>query len=217
MPATPKRNRRNEFETLALPHLDAVYGTALRLTRNPRDAEDLSQEAMLRAYRFWDTFQNHSNCKAWLLKIVTNTFINQYQKKKRTREILTAAKSEQEARDGVLVQERKAEQLGPEAALIAESFSDDVLAALSELSPEFRVAVVLCDVQGLSYKEVADAMDCPVGTVMSRIYRGRRLLKEALGDFAEREGIVRPTQKTTSGADVIPLRATNKKSKGTNG
>jgi RNA polymerase sigma-70 factor (ECF subfamily) len=195
------RQRRKQFEELALPHLDAVYGTALRLTRNPAAAEDLAQEAMLRAYRFWDTFQNQSNCKAWLLKIVTNTFINQYQKEKRSREILTAAKTEQDARDGVLVQERGPEQLGPEAMLVNQSFSDDVVKALDELPQEFRVAVVLCDVQGLSYKEVAEAMECPVGTVMSRIYRGRRLLKESLKQFAQHEGFLSEDK----GGDIIQL------------
>jgi RNA polymerase sigma-70 factor (ECF subfamily) len=191
MPLSKLRStRRKNFEELALPHLDAVYGTALRLTRNPRDAEDLAQEAMLRAYRFWETFEDETNCKAWLLKIVTNTFINHYQKTKRSREVLSLAKTEQETRDGVLFQESGPEQRGPEAMMIENSFSDDVAAALQQLPPEFRVAVVLCDVEGLTYKEVADAMDCPVGTVMSRIFRGRKLLKSALEKFAATQGIV---------------------------
>ncbi len=193
------RSRRKNFEELALPHLNAVYGTALRLTRNPRDAEDLAQESMLRAYRFWETFENESNCKAWLLKIVTNTFINQYQKTKRNREILAMAQKEQEVQDGVLVHEQAPDQRGPEAVLVEQSFSDDVAAALAALPPEFRVAVILCDVEGLSYKEVADAMECPVGTVMSRIYRGRKLLKTALADFAAEQGM------RTDDKDVIRL------------
>lgn len=185
------KSRRKEFEEIALPHLDAMYGTALRLTRNPRDAEDLVQDALVRAYRFWDGFQRDSNCKAWLLKIVTNTFINSYQKAKRGREILNAAVTEQEATDGVLVQERALSQRSPEGILIDRTFSEDVAEALAALPDDFRIAVTLCDVQGLSYKEIADVMDCPVGTVMSRLYRGRRLLKKALRDFAVREGIVR--------------------------
>src|SRR5262245_3473780 len=155
MSVSKARSRRKNFEELALPHLNAVYGTALRLTRNPGDAEDLAQESMLRAYRFWETFENESNCKAWLLKIVTNTFINHYQKTKRNREILAMAQKEQEVQDGILVHERSAEQRGPEAMMVETSFSDDVAAALADLPAEFRVAVVLCDVEGLSYKEVA--------------------------------------------------------------
>src|SRR5688572_32597146 len=107
---SPRRKTRSEFERVALPHLDALFGVAYRLTRNPRDAEDLVQEAVLRAYRFWDTFQQDSNCKAWLLKILTNTFLNDYQKRKRDREVLAAALAEQEALDGVLVHQGSASQ-----------------------------------------------------------------------------------------------------------
>jgi RNA polymerase sigma-70 factor (ECF subfamily) len=196
-----RRTRRKEFEEIALPHLDALYGAALRLTRDPRDAEDLVQDSILRAYRFWDSFQRDSNCKAWLLKIVTNTFINSYQKAKRTREVLTAAVCEQEATDGVLVHERAIAQRDPEGALIENTLSEDVANALAAVPADFRMAVVLCDMQGLSYKEIADVMDCPVGTVMSRLYRGRRLLKKALHDFAVKEGIIREE----SGGQVIRL------------
>src|SRR6476620_12536122 len=97
------KGKRSEFERQALAHLDALYGAAYRLTRNPRDAEDLVQDSLLRAYRFWDSFQQDSNCKAWLLRIVTNTFINEYQRKKRSREILDAASAEKNATAVVLV------------------------------------------------------------------------------------------------------------------
>src|SRR5215510_6181236 len=97
------KQKRNEFERQALVHLDAMYGAAYRLTRNPRDAEDLVQDSLLRAFRFWDSFQQDSNCKAWLLRIVTNTFINEYQRRKRSREVLDAATAEQDATDGVLM------------------------------------------------------------------------------------------------------------------
>src|SRR5436190_22989073 len=97
-----RRDSRKEFEATALPHLDALYGAAYRLARNPRDAEDLVQEALLRADRFWDTFEKDSNCKAWLLKILTNTFINEYQRRRRHREVLDAASAEQDAVDALL-------------------------------------------------------------------------------------------------------------------
>jgi RNA polymerase sigma-70 factor (ECF subfamily) len=188
-----RRNRaRAEFESTALPHVDALFGAAYRLTRNPRDAEDLVQEAMLRAYRFWDSFEKNSNCKAWLFRILTNTFINDYQKRKRSREVLNAALGEQQATDGVLVQEESAAQRDPEGILLDRTLSDDVARALGSLPEEFRLAVVLCDVEGFSYKEIAEIMECPIGTVMSRLYRGRRLLRKELYDFAVAQGIVRP-------------------------
>ncbi len=186
-----KPARRSEFEAVALPHLDALYGAAFRLARNPRDAEDLVQEALLRAYRFWDTFEQNSNCKAWLLKILTNTFINEYQRKRRQREVLDAATAEQAAVDGVLHHELRPSQQSPERVLIERSVSDDVQRALEALPADFRTAVVLCDVEGMSYKEIADAMDCPVGTVMSRLFRGRRLLEAQLRSFAVSEGYVK--------------------------
>ena len=171
--------------------MDSLYGAAYRLTRNPRDAEDLVQDAMLRAYRFWDGFQKDSNCKAWLFKILTNTFINRYQKNKRTREVLAAATSEHKSTGATLVQEDAVAQRDPRRQLLDRTFSSDVTDALASLPDDFRMAVVLCDVEGFSYKEIAEMMDCPIGTVMSRLYRGRRLLKKALHEFAVGEGIIR--------------------------
>src|SRR5262245_8216929 len=185
--------RRSEFEREALVHLDALYGAAYRLTRNPRDAEDLVQDAVLRAYRFWDSFEKDSNCKAWLLRILTNTFINEYQRKKRSREVLDAAAAEQDATDGVLVHAEATDRQSPERTLLERSVSDDVQRALDGLPDDFRTAVVLCDVQGLSYKEIADIMQTPVGTVMSRLFRGRKLLAASLREFAIAEGYVKPT------------------------
>lgn len=205
---TKRTKQRSDFEELALPHLDALFGAAYRLTRNPRDAEDLVQDAMLRAYRFWGSFQKNSNCKAWLFKILTNTFINSYQKKKRSREVLNAAVAEQEVNDGVLVQERSIAQRDPQGVLLDKTMSQEVADALAATPPEFRMAVVLCDVEGFSYKEIAEIMDCPVGTVMSRLYRGRRLLKKSLESFAVEKGIIRRQSEessTDSGAKVIEL------------
>src|SRR4051812_30881114 len=187
------RERRAEFERQALVHTDALFGAAYRLTRNARDAEDLVQDSLLRAYRFWDSFEQDSNCKAWLLRIVTNTFINEYQRKKRSREVLDAATAEQDATDGVLVHADANDKQSPEKALLDRSVSDDVQRALDALPDDFRTAVVLCDVNGLSYKEIAEIMQCPVGTVMSRLFRGRKLLATMLRDFAQAEGYVKPS------------------------
>src|SRR5678809_1362360 len=118
------RQKRNEFEKQALVHVDALYGAAYRLTRNARDAEDLVQDSLLRAYKFWDSFQQDSNCKAWLLRIVTNTFINEYQRRKRSREVLDAATSEQAATDGVLVHADANDKVSPERAMLQSSVSD---------------------------------------------------------------------------------------------
>jgi RNA polymerase sigma-70 factor (ECF subfamily) len=201
-----KPNRRQEFEKVALPHLDALHGAAYRLARNPRDAEDLVQEALLRAYRFWDTFEQGSNCRAWLLRILTNTYINEYQRRRRQREVLDAATAEQGATDGVLIHEAALIQRHPEGVLLDRSVSDDVQKALDALPADFRTAVVLCDVEGLSYKEIADVMDCPVGTVMSRLFRGRRLLETALRGFAVDAGYVRSPGEG-DGADVTSTTA----------
>jgi RNA polymerase sigma-70 factor (ECF subfamily) len=204
-----RRTDRTEFEREALVHLDALYGAAYRLTRNPRDAEDLVQDAVLRAYRFWNSFEKDSNCKAWLLRILTNTFINEYQRKKRSREVLDAAAAEQDATDGVLVHAGAQLQRDAEQVLVERSVSDDVQRALEALPDDFRTAVVLCDIEGLSYKEIAEIMECPVGTVMSRLFRGRRLLQASLREFAVAEGYVRDTADRPADPST-PLRATDK-------
>ena len=206
------RHKRTEFEQVALVHFDALYGAAYRLTRNPRDAEDLVQDALLRAYRFWDSFQQDSNCKAWLLRIVTNTFINEYQRRKRSREVLDAATAEQDTTDGVLVHAAARDKQSPEGALIERSVSDDVQRALDQLPDDFRTAVILCDMQGLSYKEIAEIMHCPVGTVMSRLFRGRKLLASGLREFAVAEGYVKPAvvEDRDQPIDLEKYRATRK-------
>jgi len=200
--------KRAEFERTALVHLDALYGAAYRLTRNPRDAEDLVQDSLLRAYRFWGSYQQDSNCKAWLLRILTNTFINEYQRKKRTREILDAATAEQHATDGVLVHADSKDRQSPEGAMLQRSVSDDVQRALDQIPDDFRTAVILCDMQGLSYKEIADIMGCPVGTVMSRLFRGRTLLARELRGYAQAHGYVKPQAPTADAPTAEPARDT---------
>ena len=202
------RQKRSEFERQALVHVDALYGAAYRLTRNARDAEDLVQDSLLRAYKFWDSFQQDSNCKAWLLRIVTNTFINEYQRRKRSREVLDAATAEQDATDGVLVHATAHDKQAPDQMLLQASVSDDVQRALESLPDDFRTAVILCDMQGLSYKEIAEIMQTPVGTVMSRLFRGRKLLANALREFAVAEGYVKgDANKTDDTIDLQKYRA----------
>src|SRR6266581_872 len=183
------RKLRRDFEDEALPHLDALYGTALRLCRNERDAEDLVQDSLLRAYRYWNKFEKGTNCKAWLFKILTNTFINRYHKGRRDQEIADLAAADEAATASILSHEVTQSSRDPEGAVASRLLSNDVVRALEALPADFRLAVLLCDVEEFSYKEIAEIMECPVGTVMSRLYRGRRLLQRALHDYAVEQGI----------------------------
>jgi len=192
---------RDEFQELALKHLDPLYAAALRLTKNDRDAEDLVQDAFLRAYRFFDKFERGTNIKAWLFKILTNTFINKYRKNIKERQVIDEVELDQ----GLLLSEESTRaSRDPEGDLLRNMFSGDVQRALEALPEEFRVAVVLADLQDFSYKEIADIMECPVGTVMSRLYRGRRLLQARLRDYAEREGVIPRSSNTVTTEPSTP-------------
>ena len=151
-----------------MPHLQSLYGVALRMTKSEPDAEDLVQDAILRAYRFWGGFEAGSNCRAWLMRILTNVFRNRYRERAREQEIL----GEAEASTANVGQFHGA------------ALSRDVEEALGTLPPEFRLPVILADLEDLSYREIADIMECPAGTVMSRLYRGRRMLQKQLSDYA---------------------------------
>jgi RNA polymerase sigma-70 factor (ECF subfamily) len=201
---TTPRGGRDGFEAQAMGHLDSLYATGLRMTRDPREAEDLVQDTMLTAYRFFHRFEPGTNCKAWLFKILTNTFINKYRKKVREREVRDVI--DQEEMPSLMSEDVAVASRDPEGLLVGNLLSDDVKRALEAVPYDYRMAVVLCDLQDFSYKEIADIMDCPVGTVMSRLHRGRRLLQKALRDYAVRQGIVKagdviefPKKNTTSG------------------
>ena len=171
---------QKSFESLTLPYLDNLYSAALRLTRNSNDAEDLVQETYLRAFKFWKTFKKDTSVKAWLYKIQTNVFLTSYKKKKRQREILQNATSEQSALDGVLYQKSSLDHASPETLFHQNHLSKPLEDALQKMSEDFRLVVILCDIQGFSYKEISEWVDCPVGTVMSRLYRGRKQLKKLI-------------------------------------
>lgn len=188
-----KRSEKDEaFQKEAVPHLDALYGTALRMTKDEQDAEDLVQEAMLKAYRYFDKYENGTNCKAWLFKIMTNTFINRYRKSKKRKEYLIDD-------DYRPLQERaEAPERNPfiddfdqdEENLYFKMFGDEVKSALETMPVDFRMVVLLADLQDFAYKEIAEIMDCPIGTVMSRLYRGRRMLQAKLEEYALKEGYI---------------------------
>jgi RNA polymerase sigma-70 factor (ECF subfamily) len=179
------------FTELAMEHMPALYSAALRMTRNAADAEDLVQETYLKAYRSFGTFTEGTNLRAWLYRILTNTYINSYRAARRRPEVADVEDVEdlylyhRLTPDGRVDPGRSAEEVA------LESFTDDeVKAAIESLPASFRMAVLLADVEGFSYKEIAEITGVPIGTVMSRIHRGRRALQKALLEFAEARGLV---------------------------
>ena len=192
---------QSEFEREVMPHLQALYAVALRMTRSEGDAEDLVQDTILRAYRFWDGYTAGSNCRAWLMRILTNVFRNRYREHTREQEILDQA----ETSAANLGQFQGAAPRDAESALFGRMLSRDVERALANLPPEFRLPVILADLEDLSYKEIADIMECPAGTVMSRLYRGRRLLQKQLSDYAAREPGAQPAAPAADEPKVVAL------------
>ncbi|MGZ8751938.1 MAG: sigma-70 family RNA polymerase sigma factor [Acidimicrobiia bacterium] len=191
---------QEQFAELAMPYMDALYSAALRMTRNPSDAEDLVQETYLRAYRGFPGFQEGTNLKAWLYKILTNTFINIYRAKKRRPEQVDLDDTE----DFYLYRklgglEAVESQRTPESEVLDQMPEAVVKDALEALPEQFRMAVLLADVEGFSYKEIAEITDVPIGTVMSRLHRGRKQLQKRLWDLAVERGLVEGASPTVTG------------------
>ena len=187
----------DEFETEALRHLDALYRTALRMTRSEADAEDLVQETYIRALRFRDQFTLGTNMKAWLFRILTNTFINTYRRKTAQPEVTDLDGIDEFSLYRRMADDRAASTSpDPEAELLNSVVDTEVTNALEELPEKFRTTVLL-DVEGFSYKEIAEMLAIPIGTVMSRLHRGRKFLQKRLYDLARERGIaaVRTPQK----------------------
>jgi len=178
---------RARFERDVLPLLPGLYSAAMRLTRNPTDAEDLVQETYLRAYRGFGGFEEGTNLKAWMYRILTNTFINSYRKKQR--EPVTVS-SDDDVEDRSLFDRLGEQSASAEAEVLEQIPDEDVKAALDALPENFRIAVLLADVEGFSYKEIAQITDVPIGTVMSRLHRGRKALEKRLYETMRERGLV---------------------------
>jgi RNA polymerase sigma-70 factor (ECF subfamily) len=179
------------FAELAMPYMDQLYSAALRMTRNPSDAEDLVQETYLRAYRGFGGFKDGTNLKAWLYKILTNTFINTYRAKKRRPEETEFDDVEDFALYGRLRGLEAANASRTPETEVLDAMPDEVVKeALESLPEQFRMAVLLADVEGFSYKEIADIMEVPIGTVMSRLHRGRKQLQQRLWEYARDRGLL---------------------------
>jgi RNA polymerase sigma-70 factor, ECF subfamily len=179
------------FAEQAMQHMDSLYAGALRMTRNPSDAEDLVQETYLKAYRGFGSFQEGTNLKAWLFRILTNTYINRYRQQKRRFEETDLDDVEDfylYRRLGSIDEARLSRSAEDQ---LLELFTDDeVKDALESLPETFRMVVLLADVEGFAYKEIAEILDIPIGTVMSRLHRGRKALQKGLYDFAADRGLV---------------------------
>ena len=188
---------KRQFEEQALPYMDQLYAAAMRMTRNPADAADLVQETFVKAFQAFKSFEQGTNLKAWLYRIQTNTYINLY--RKRQRDPYQGSIDElEEWQLGLATSSTATTNRSAEAEAIDHLPDSDVKDALASMPEDFRLAVYLADVEGFAYQEIADIMKTPVGTVMSRLHRGRRMLRERLADYARERGIVAATPSVTT-------------------
>jgi len=196
----PPEHRREEFEEVALPHIDSLFNMAIGLSRNHKDAEDLVQETYLRAFRFFDSYQSGTKVKAWLFRILRNTFINRYRAAKIRPEEVDFSKIES-VYERVVSDEFLAGRHSPtpEEIVVDGVLDEEIQGAMAELPEEYRSVVVLALVEDLSYKEIASALSVPLGTVMSRLHRGRKLLQASLMEYAARRGIIRGSKAVEEG------------------
>lgn len=214
-PSRPENASASDtFAAEAVAHLDALYGVACKLTRNPSEAEDLVQDTLLKAMRAREQFHAGTNLKAWLFRILTNTFINKYRRGGLERAVLEGPDADPLV-DGWVSAATMRQLRDPEQAALMPIVEGEVQRALDALPTEFKIAVILCDVEEFSYEEIAQIMGCPIGTVMSRLHRGRKLLQRSLYNHALALGIVKgePVSETskTEPADLAAYRANKAK------
>jgi len=195
-----------DFEAGVLAQLDSLYRTALRMTNNQQEAEDLVQETMLKAFRFAHTYQRGTNLRAWLFRILNTSAINRY-RKQASHPLTTSLPEGEEFYLYNRIRDFNGQELsaGAEEEVLSHYLDEDVYKALNDLPPNFRMAVVLADIEGMSYKEIAEALQIPIGTVMSRISRARRQLQKSLWQYAQSNGYVQaaiPPQSTRKGPSL---------------
>ena len=181
------QKRHEEFESEAMQHVDALYNFALRMTGNGDDANDLLQETYLKAYRFFDKFEKGTNCKAWLFRIMKNSYINLYRKfsKEPDKVDYDEIKSFYNT-----IRDDSTDPNDLQEKLFGNLLDDDVTFALESLPEDFRTVVILCDIEGFTYEEIAQFVECPIGTVRSRLHRGRKMLRAQLFEYAKMKGYV---------------------------
>ncbi|MEM1177232.1 MAG: sigma-70 family RNA polymerase sigma factor [Acidobacteriota bacterium] len=185
-----KAEEHRDFETAAIPFLDSLYNMAYRLTRNAEDAQDLVQETYLKAYKYYDKFEKGTNLKAWLFRIMKNTFINGYRKRQNQPQ-QSAFSDIEDSFESMVNDDARPREKDPEQRALDQVMDEDVQVALDALREDYRMVILLVDLEGFSYKEAADILEVPVGTVMSRLYRGRRKLEKTLLDYARNYGYLR--------------------------
>jgi RNA polymerase sigma-70 factor (ECF subfamily) len=197
------RAAREEFARLALAHLDALHATALRLTRSAADADDLVQDTFLKAHRFYEHYEAGTNLKAWLFKILTNTFINKYRRATLERDVLDGV-GQAPVGEGVMSNAALRALCDPDGTMLTPLVFREVRSALDRLPDDYRTMILLADVEELSYKEIADIVGCPIGTVMSRLHRARKQLQAQLLVQAMELGIVsaQPVDRAATAGDV---------------
>lgn len=184
--------KQREFSAEALPHADFLYNYALRMTYNAADAEDLVQETYLKAFRFWESYEKGTNIRAWLFRIMKNAFINRYRKEKKAPETVEYQEIENFYNN---VRESGADSSDLQETVFSNLLEDEIAKAIAGLPEDFRTVVILCDIEELTYEEVAEFLDCPIGTVRSRLHRGRKLLRAQLFEFAKRRGYAEEKEK----------------------
>ena len=185
--------KQEAFKSEAIPHMDALYNGALKMAYNEEDAKDLVQETYFKAFRFFDQFEPGTSCKAWLYKILKNTFINKYRKNKKQPEHVDFNSVEPFVD---LVKDKQHFDSNPlDKSILNNYLSDEINEALSKLSYEFRMILILSDIEGFSYKEIADIMNCPIGTIRSRLFRARKMMFKLLSKYAKQEGYYRDEDK----------------------
>jgi RNA polymerase sigma-70 factor (ECF subfamily) len=187
MNKTDSIKKDKEFKTEAIPHMDILRNYAVRMTGSPADADDLVQETYLKAFRFWDKYEKGTNVRAWLFRIMKNTYINRYRK-----EVKEPSHVDYDEIQNFynLIKDNRADQNDLQEKIFGGLLEDDVARAVELLPVDFRTVVILSDIEGLNYEEIAEFIDCPLGTVRSRLHRGRKMLQVTLHDYAKTRGYI---------------------------